>query len=105
MDITEYDSKLKYISEKLPIGELLTQLAEEAGELVQAALKYRRTIVPNASPTTKTETEAIDNLAEEIIDVALCVKTMMLYGVLSEDAFDALAEYKTNRWYERTKRQ
>lgn len=55
------EQMIDYVACKLPIGERLAQLAEEA-ELAQAALKYRRIITPKASPTSKTEKDALDNL-------------------------------------------
>ena len=52
------------IIETLPETERLAQLAEEAAELAQAALKLRRAI-DGTNPTPKTIAEARENLIEE----------------------------------------
>lgn len=85
----------------LPDVELLAQLAEEATELAQAALKLRRAI-DGTNWTPKTLQECKDALAEEIADVE---------GVLSAlDFGTALLDYdrvwtvkggKMRRWAER----
>ena len=55
------------IGERIDTDNQLTQLAEEAAELSQAALKYRRAIQTarweeNISPTPKTLNDAYDSL-------------------------------------------
>ena len=60
------------IREMMPLAEVMTQLAEEASELAQAALKYRRTL-SNSNPTPVTRREAETKLLEEIADVKLCL--------------------------------
>lgn len=52
-------------------AEVLAQLAEEAAELAQAALKLRR-VVDGRNPTPVTEQEARQNLMEEYTDVVHC---------------------------------
>lgn len=47
---------------------LLEQLAEEASELAQAALKYARILRDN-NPTPVTEKEACEHMTEEYTDV------------------------------------
>lgn len=56
------------IKEYLGESEMLCQLAEEAAELSQAALKLRRALGCN-NPTPVTVEEARANLIEEIADV------------------------------------
>ena len=53
------------------------QLAEEATELAQAALKYAR-ILRNENPTPMTEKEAYGNIVEEYADVFLCAASLRL---------------------------
>lgn len=55
--------------------ELLCQLAEEAAELGQAALKLRRALTGD-NPTPVTVDEAQRALVEEIADVALCLDAL-----------------------------
>lgn len=65
----------KYIREKLPEEELLAQLAEEAAELAQAALKMRR-VLDGKNPTPVRVSEAWANLQEEVADVLLCLQVL-----------------------------
>ena len=59
------DEKIK---QHLPQDELLAQLAEEAAELSQAALKLRRALT-GINPTPVTVEDARLNLVEEAADV------------------------------------
>ena len=108
-DLTHSD-KIAIISNELGLGELLTQLAEEASELSKAALKYRRTITPGASPTPMDPQEALDNLAEELIDVDICASCVEK-AMPSEDAramrraCGDYYDYKLNRWDDRIRRR
>lgn len=56
------------IMEHIGESEMLCQLAEEAAELSQAALKLRRALT-GINPTPVTAEEARANLVEEIADV------------------------------------
>lgn len=60
------------IEKYLSMPERLCQLAEEAAELSQAALKYRRSLT-GANPTPTDPDEARENLLEETADVLLCL--------------------------------
>ncbi len=89
------------IREKIGIGEVLAQLAEEATELAQAALKYRR-VITGTNPTPVSKEEALEHLREEIADVDLC---LVIAGDLCEYADNELfrMETKRARWIERLK--
>lgn len=102
--ITEYKGEcpvtkaLGYVRGNLTRDELLTQLAEEATELSQAALKYRRTRLPGvASPTPTTEQEALADLYEEIADVRACIMILELDGKKVND----IVRRKAKRWMQR----
>ena len=56
------------IKQHIPQDELLAQLAEEAAELSQAALKLRRALT-GINPTPVTADEARKNMVEEAADV------------------------------------
>lgn len=56
------------IRDLLPETELLSQLAEEAAELAQAALKLRRAL-DGTNPTPKSVSECREALREEYTDV------------------------------------
>lgn len=88
------------IREMLPLAELLTQLAEEASELSQAALKYRRTL-SNSNPTPVTRRQAEDKLLEEIADVKLCLHVAGLEKVRDKIAVNRIISTKAERWLKR----
>ena len=66
---------IEYIRDKLPLEELLCQLAEEGTELSKAALKLRR-VIDGTNPTPVKIEEAFNNLREEIADVMLCLQIL-----------------------------
>lgn len=65
----------KKVSDILPKTEILAQLAEEASELAQAALKLRRAL-DGTNPTPKSVAECEANLTEEIADVTNAIDTL-----------------------------
>lgn len=80
----------------LKIGEAATyeQLAEEAAELAQAALKMAR-IIRGENPTPVTPEEASVNVIEEFTDVAVCAKLLHLKVNVE------MAKFKYKRWNNR----
>lgn len=62
----------KKVSDILPKTEILAQLAEEASELAQAALKLRRAL-DGTNPTPKSVKECLENIQEEMADVFVCL--------------------------------
>ena len=58
---------VEYIAENLSDEDILCQIAEEASELSQAALKLRRAIT-QANPTPVSDEEAVDSIIEEYAD-------------------------------------
>ena len=62
----------KKVSDILPKTEILAQLAEEASELAQAALKLRRAL-DGTNPTPKSVAECLENIQEEMADVFVCL--------------------------------
>lgn len=89
------DEKIK---QHLPQDELLAQLAEEAAELSQAALKLRRALT-GINPTPVTAEEARKNLVEEAADV------YNVLGLLLDAADNAeiysIIRRKKERWLNR----
>ena len=86
----------------LPKAEILAQLAEEASELAQAALKLRRAI-DKENPTPKSQVEATDDLIEEIADVRLCLE-ILFYGSKFDTLDDKITltkAAKKERWAKR----
>ena len=95
------------IRAQVPVNEILTVVAEEAAELSHAALKLRRTIIPD-NPTDEAITfrKAKANLYEETADV-LCA--LMASGLFGKDELDillpSLIKHKLKRWADRLKEQ
>lgn len=85
------------IKNQLPTPELLAQLAEEAAELSQAALKLRR-VLDGKNPTPTTYEQALDNLQEEIADVTLILDILDLD--VFEDTYNRMTA-KLARWVNR----
>ena len=83
----------EYILSVLNDHELLEQLAEEAAELSQAALKLIRASGYSNNPTPGTEQEA--NLEEELHDV-LAVASLLAFIDYNDDE-----NPKWKRWAER----
>ena len=81
------------------IGEcaMLEQLAEEATELAQAALKLARKL-RRENPTPKTLDECKRNLREEYTDVVQCAREFNLYE--DEDQIRAKRARFNERWDE-----
>lgn len=82
----------------LDLDDLLCQLAEEAAELAQAALKCRRAygLTKNATPVTGEE--AHKKLLEEVADVRLCMHILGHdVGEASEEV-EAVMKSKLERW-------
>ena len=78
----------------LPDTEILAQLAEEASELAQAALKLRR-VLDGANPTPVSREIAEANLIEEYGDVVCCLREL-------EFSYDvSLIRKKKERWIRR----
>ena len=91
---------LRKICEHLDAPELLAQLAEEAGELTQAALKLRR-VITGKNPTPVPQPKAVAGLIEEIADVQTCLSAVAYSLQLDlDEAFD-IADLKRSRWANR----
>lgn len=88
---------VEIVREHLDLTERLTQLAEEAAELAQAALKMRRALT-NINPTPISIVDAIDNVMDELADVAVCVDALNLNGPIERRRLEGIAEIKMSRW-------
>jgi len=90
-------------AETVPETECLAQLAEEACELAQAALKLRRAMGAG-NPTPVSAEDAIANLEEEIADVQLCTAVLVYAdGKINADNINKVMNQKAERWLERLK--
>lgn len=86
---------IEYIRDQIPEEELLVQLAEEASELAQAALKFHR-VLDGRNPTPVRLSEAWANLQEEISDVFLCLTVLEINPVDQE--YLVSMQNKLDRW-------
>ena len=77
----------------LPIDTRLIQLAEEAAELSQAAIKYVR-VLRGETPVTKED--ALKNLTEEIADVSVC--TTAVNDLVRSSEVGEIIVNKVKRW-------
>lgn len=94
----------KKISDYLTPAEILAQMAEEAAELAQAALKLRRAM-DNTNPTPKSIGECGNNLIEEYADVLVCLRVFSQsvridWNALKDELKD-IGEAKYARWLTR----
>ena len=95
----------KKISDYLPKTEILAQLAEEASELSQAALKLRRAL-DGKNPTPKSVEECEANLLEEVADVKVALGAYVedakpcVRAVVTEE-IGKTADRKLDRWLSR----
>lgn len=103
--VSDYENYRDFILKKLDERTLLEQLAEEASELSQVALKLIRAKGLSENATPKTEESVIQNLVEEIMDynivmLLLCHKDKeILTTVLHNRCLEENPKWK--RWAER----
>ena len=98
-----YEEKRK-IRDELGEAELLAGLAEEAAELIHAALKLRRAL-DGTNPTPVTPEQAREALSEEVADVLLYLVVLDQIADVSyyfEAPIRQTAE-KLQRWLDRLK--
>lgn len=85
----------EFVRDHLSEEELLAQLAEEASELAQAALKLRRAL-DGRNPTPVPVDEARACLSEEVADVMLCLQVLKV-STQTHD-LEGLKYRKLDRW-------
>lgn len=85
------------IAKKVPLDALLMQLAEECGELTQAAGKYYRAI-HGGNPTSLTPADALGKLVEEIADVNVAAEAVRVKLGISCDTIAEVEDAKIERW-------
>lgn len=93
----DIDENITHIRRRIKTSEALGQLAEEACELAQAALKIQRLGTQNNKPA-KTVAECYLDLYEEIADVILLLRVI---GLADQKDFEPIMEQKSDRWVRR----
>lgn len=89
----------EYVKSRLDERTKLEQLAEEANELSQAALKLIRAKGMSGNATPVTADKALDNLQEEVMDVLACL--VVLDVDLEQALKTTTANPKWLRWANR----
>lgn len=90
----------KKISDILPKTEILAQLAEEASELAQAALKLRRAL-DGTNPTPKSVAECQKAFEEEYADVVNCIIELDCINDAAFERMQKMQREKEARWLSR----
>lgn len=93
-------SPVETVCKYLSAAEVLTQLAEEAAELAQAALKLRRAIT-GTNPTPRSLKECEQGLLEEMADVNTCLTALDVKMDLEWESIWAQVSKKMARWAQR----
>ena len=98
-----HETYIQYIRDNTLYKEQLAMLAEECAELAQAALKMRRVIDPDASPTTVSTSDAENHMREEVADVLTCLLVIGDYidGVNPYSSVEQIMSDKLERWHDR----
>lgn len=96
------NENVEYVKRVLPCEVRFTQLAEEATELAQAALKMYR-ILDGRNPTPVTPEEGMANLYEEISDVLGALRALDLTGPEQASGYAVISSNKFERWIGRLK--
>lgn len=92
----EYKKNVCYVLDNVSVPDILNQLAEEASELAQAALKMSRTM-SSTNPSAIDSVDAYANLLEEYSDV------VNVATVMSISSNNYICEKKMERWANRIK--
>lgn len=78
------ETNVEYIRDRVPVGDRLAQVAEEACELAQAALKLKR-VYEDTNPADMTFEDAYNGVMEEWAD--LSVACSVAFGSGTDEPF------------------
>lgn len=92
------------VASELPIEDLLTQLAEECGELIQAGMKLVRYEHGDTSLPVNEPYVLENNLVEEIADVKVVIDTILDARPALREKVGEVYRAKELRWYDRLNR-
>lgn len=97
----DQEGKRQQLEVVLAVGreELLSQLTEECGELIQAAQKMRRCLAGTYSAVNMDDAEAM--LHEEATDVLLLLDHIQRSGMIDMAEVQKIAIGKNRRWWTR----
>lgn len=91
----------RFVRENVDRRVVLEQLAEEAAELSQAALKMIRAFGMAYNPTPVTPDQAFDQLTEELGDVLMCASLVMSPARIEKLTGGIYTNPKWKRWAKR----
>lgn len=91
--------QLRAVFDEIDFLEWMSQTAEEAAELSQAANKLRRAYRGGLTPTPPAE--ARHHLDEEVADLLVCLEVLREQGDLNMDDVLDIALQKAARWHGR----
>lgn len=91
------DEDMQFVIDCLPLTELLCQLAEEASELSQAALKLRR-CYDQTNPARISKEDAMKQLHEEVADVLLSLQALGMDTGAHMKIYKEIKDRKVQRW-------
>ena len=94
-----FNDDLQFVVDCLPTAELMAQLAEEASELSQAALKLRR-CYDKTNPARAPKEDAMKALHEEVADVLLSLEALGMGDAAHLKIYGEIMERKVHRWAE-----
>lgn len=94
----------EYILNSFYPPTFLCQLAEEASELAQAALKVNRILCGTNRPA-KSWDDCFGGLIEEIADVQVVASIIISQMEIDRDEIEKIMEAKLERWAERIKKE
>lgn len=95
----------EFIAEHITEEDILCQIAEEAAELAQAAMKLRRALSVT-NPTPVDLATATYNILEEFADVYVAKRVFLVKCTdlaANQPIIDAIIDAKTERWAQRIK--
>ena len=96
VSLHDWSKMVTVIDRNVPFEAMYEQLAEEAAELAQAALKVSRTI-RGENPTPMTQRQAHENVVEELADLAVVCE------VIGLEPDKSIMLKKMQRWADRLK--
>lgn len=90
----------KEAADQYAVTEWLSQLAEEASELAQAALKFRRSLIDDGLWTPAKPSDLTANLIEEFADVKSCIENVIANEALVKGVLE-ISKQKSERFVQR----
>lgn len=85
---------------ELDLFDLLLQVSEESGELIQASSKLIRKERGN-NPTPASRDECFQNVVEEMADISVVLDVLLDHWDVPREDFELIKKLKKARWRDR----